>query len=129
VNLGSQPTTVAGPAGRRPFIRQFFSWRRPGEADLRFGVRLAVSGTILFYPVLLLGMLVGRVEGEASLGLTLAYWLFIGLSQLIYLIPAIVIAAWRGRPTVAKGLALGGAIIAAVDAIAWAVGVYVVGAR
>jgi hypothetical protein len=96
---------------------------------VRFGVRLAISLPLLFYTGFLLVMLAGRVEGEAGLGLTLAYWLFIGLAQLIYLIPAIAVALWRKRSQVAKGLAIGGAIIAIVDAVAWVLGVYVVGVR
>jgi hypothetical protein len=129
VTLETEDGDRPGGGASQQFIRRLFRWRRPGEPDLRFGMRLALSGPILFYVVVLLGMLAAQVEGEAGLGLTLAYWLFIGVSQLLYLAPGIAIAVWRGQRTVAKGLALGGVIIAAVDALAWIIGVYVIGAR
>jgi hypothetical protein len=121
-------TALSPPQGQRS-LRQFLSWRRPHETDAQFGFRLAISLPLLFYIAFLLLMLAGRVDGEAGLGVTLAYWLFIGLAQLIYLIPAIGVAIWRRRSGVAKGLAIGGAIIGIVDVVAWVLGVYVVGVR
>src|SRR5258707_90795 len=100
-----EPVAGATEASRISRLgRRLFSWRRPGEGDRRLGIRLAVSAPLLVYMALFFGMLAWRVEGEAGLGLTLAYWLFIGLAQLIYIVPCIVVAAWRHRPELAKGL-------------------------
>jgi hypothetical protein len=70
------------PNRRRMFVK-LFAFRRPSETETQFGGRLALSGPILCYTALLLGMLIWRVEGEAGLGMTFMYWLFIGLTQLV----------------------------------------------
>ena len=100
-----------------------------GESDPRFGRRLALYGPIAFYVLLLLVLIVVRVEGEAGLGLTLSYWLFIGVSQLAYILPAIGVALWLKRRGVAVGMIQGAGLVALLNAVAWFVGYYVIGAR
>ena len=95
------------------------------RSDVKLGVRVALSGTLLGFMVLIAGMLTGHVERWIAL----PYWLFIGLVQWAYLVPGIAIAAWRRRGKLAKGLALGGGIVAAVNALAWVIGVYLTHAR
>jgi hypothetical protein len=75
--------------------------------------------------VLTIALIVFGVEGEAGLGLTLSYWLFIGLSQCLYLIPAIGVAVVTKRPQVAWGLVRGGGIIAVVNVVASVLGRYI----
>jgi hypothetical protein len=99
--------------------------RRKGEADGRFGVRMALSGPLLFYFLLFVVMIVFRVEGEAGLGLTLSYWLFIGAAQCVYLVPAVALALLRSRRQVAWGLIRGGGIIAVVNLVAWGLGLWI----
>jgi hypothetical protein len=116
------------PQSERSIAAAFLRLRRPGEGDRRLGVRLALSAPIIVYMAMFVVMFF-FVDGESGLGVTLAYWLLIGLAQLIYLVPTIAIVAWRGRTDLAKGLALGGGIIAAADLAAWGLGVYVIGPR
>ena len=127
--MGPVTRVAAASASKRGLVRRLFAWRRPGESDRRLGVRLAVSAPLFGYVALFVGLLAWRVDGETGLGLSLAYCLFIGLAQLIYLIPCIVVAAWRRRPNMAKGFAIGGGIIAGADLVAWGLGVYVIGPR
>jgi hypothetical protein len=55
------------------------------------------------------------VGGEAGLGLFYVYWLYIGVSQCVYLAPGIAVALLRKRPALASGLLRGGGIIAVAN--------------
>ena len=96
---------------------------------MRFGVRLALYGPIAFYVLLAAGLVILQVDGESALGLTLMYWLFIGASQLVYLVPAIAGALLAKRRGVAWGMVRGAGIIAAVNGVAWVIGYYVIGVQ
>ena len=98
--------------------------RKPGEKDRSLGMRIAASVPVALYPLLFVGMLLFRVGGEAGLGLTLAFWLFIGVWEWLYLAPAIGWALAKKHPEIAKGLALGGVIIGVTNAAAWGIGMY-----
>jgi hypothetical protein len=102
---------------------------RTGETDTRFGRRLALYGPLAFSVVLFVILLLFGVEGEAGLGLTFSYWLFIGASQLLYLGPGIVLALFMKRRGIAVGLLQGGAVIAVVNVAAWVIGYYFIGVR
>jgi hypothetical protein len=140
VTTGQTPSTEAGHELARQADKSPLSWLqrlgrflvggpRLGESDARFGRRLALYGPIAFYALLFLVLMLAQVEGEAGLGLTLAYWLFIGVSQLAYLVPGIALALVMKRRGVAAGLAQGAGLVAALNGIAWVVGYYVIGAR
>jgi hypothetical protein len=105
-------------------LRRILQVRKPGEADSRFGMRLAVSSPVPLYLMLVVGMLVTNVSGEGSLGLTLTFWLFIGAWQWLYLVPGASLALLRKQPAMAKGLVLGGVCISIANGFAWALGLY-----
>jgi hypothetical protein len=125
----SAPTPVSRTPLSHRILLKVIGSPRPGESDVRFGVRLALYGPIAFYVFLWIGLIVLQVDGESGLGLTLMYWLFIGVSQLVYLIPCIVAAFVVKRPGVAWGMVRGAGVIAALDGVAWLIGYYVIGAR
>lgn len=50
-------------------------------------------------------------EQQREIFLFAAAFLFIGIIQLVYIVPAILMARRRGRPWIATGLALGAAVI------------------
>jgi hypothetical protein len=129
----SEHDSVASQAGSAPWsqqlVRLLIGSPRAGESDRRFGRRLALYGPIAAYVGLLLVLIVARVEGEAGLGLTLSYWLFIGVSQLAYILPAIGMALWLKRRGVAVGMIQGAGLVALLNAVAWFIGYYLIGAR
>jgi hypothetical protein len=77
-----------------------------------------------------LGLLPCLVESRELCGtLGLAAPLLIGLTQLVYMVPAIVIALRRGRTSLAKGLIIGAAVTFLLNAACWgAVGFALIGA-
>ena len=123
------PAAQAQPSGPSRLVRFLIGAPRAGESDTRFGMRLALYGPLVFYLVLVALLIVLQVEGEAGLGLTLSYWLFIGVSQLIYLIPSIVVAIVISRRQVAWGMARGAGVVAILNAGAWFIGYYLIGAQ
>ena len=123
------PDPAARPSRWRRVVRAVFGAPRAGEDDRRFGVRLALYGPLAFYVVLAASLAIFQVEGEAGLGITLMYWLFIGVSQVVYLIPGIGVALIAKRRGLAWGMVRGAGIIAVLDGVAWLVGYYVIGAR
>jgi len=80
---------------------------------LTFGLHLAVLA--------LLGL--GAISGGSNSGFVIAALLFatLGVSQLLYIIPAIIMARRRGRPSVAKGMIVGAAITFILSGACWTV--------
>jgi hypothetical protein len=105
--------------------RSFLAFRRPGESDSRLGMRLAILGPILCYLLLGVALVALGGEGEAGLGMALSYWLFIGVSQCVYLIPGICVALLTRHSGIAWGLLRGGGIIAVINVLAWGIGLYI----
>jgi hypothetical protein len=105
-------------------LRRLLIVRKPGETDRALGMRLALSIPVALYPLLFVGMLLARVGGEAGAGLSLAYWLFIGVWEWAYLAPAIGWALAKPHREMASGLALGGIIIAIANGAALGIGMY-----
>jgi hypothetical protein len=54
-----------------------------------------------------------------ALGLAFGCWAFIGVAQLVYVIPAIVWARRRGRTGVVKGLVIAAALTFALNSACW----------
>ena len=104
--------------------QRLFFVRKVGETDRSLGMRVAFSLPVALYPLLFLGMLLARVGGEAGLVLSLAFWLFIGVWEWLYLGPAIGWALTKKHVETAKGLTLGGLIIAITNGVAWGIGMY-----
>lgn len=98
---------------------------RPAEsgASILLGIGLAFLLHLLQLP---LGVLAGFLSclGEASnlceLGVLLPL-LLIGVSQLVYQVPAVVLARRRRRFGLAKGVIIGAAITFALNAPCWAI--------
>jgi hypothetical protein len=113
------PATPAGPAPAAP--------RRSG--GLLPGLVLSVLLHVLQVPLgLVVGALLFALARTAGGGEGLALYvsivagaslLLIGLSQLVYMVPAIVIARRRGRVELAQGLAIGLAVIFLLNAGCW----------
>ena len=87
-------------------------------------MRLAASIPVALYPLFIVGMLVARVGGEAGMLLSLMFWLFIGIWEWSYLAPAVGWALLKNHRELAKGLALGGIIIAIANGAAWGIGMF-----
>jgi hypothetical protein len=80
---------------------------------LTFGLHLAVL------VLLSLGaMLSGSPEGLVIAGLLFAT---LGVSQLVYIWPAVLVARRRGHPAVAKGLIIGAAITLILSGACWVI--------
>jgi hypothetical protein len=60
----------------------------------------------------------GRETGQYK---GLPYLAAIGLVQLFYMIPAILIARWRGHMALAKGLIVGAALTFLLNATCWVI--------
>ena len=118
------PALAPGAMNMPLALQRLFTVRKPGEKDRSLGMRLALSVPVASYPLLFAGMLLARVGGESGLGITLFFWLFIGAWEWLYLAPAIGWALVKKHPEMAKGLALGGVIIAITNGAAWAMGMY-----
>ncbi len=95
------------------------------HSERQLGRRLALCGPVVFYLILIVGALLLGVRGEASVGVTLTYWLFIGAVQSVYIIPAIVTALLLKRRDLAWGCARGAGLVVVATALAWGVGVLV----
>jgi hypothetical protein len=79
---------------------------------LTFGLHLAAVAVLVVIAVI--------GNNEETLFAALFFLLLIGVSQLIYMIPAILITYRRGRRQVAKGLILGAAITFLLCGACWA---------
>jgi hypothetical protein len=121
---GRTMSTPPLPATDRPkrwgFIGKVIASPRPSESQKRFGVRLALYGSIPFMFAIMLILAFVPVDVDAEWGI--AYWLFIGVIQWIYLLPGAVLALALRRRQLAKGLLLGGAIVAGLNLGAWGLG-------
>ena len=116
-------------ATKVPFsVRHLLLVRKPGEKDKSLGMRIAASIPVALYPLVFLVMLLARVDPEGGMVIALAFWLFIGIWEWLYLAPAIGWALLKRRMEIAKGLALGGFLIAIANVGAWGIG-YFLGVR
>ncbi len=84
-----------------------FTGPKEGSAWKGFGLSLLLH--LLQVPI---GVILSLFEPE----LVMFSILFIGVSQLIYMIPAIVIAASKGHSHLVKGLAIGASIVFLLNA-------------
>lgn len=98
--------------------RSVLTLRRPGEADGRLGCASRFLG---LYLLLVVALIILRVEAEAGLGVTLAYWPFIGVPQCVYVSAALL----ARRTGIAWGLLRGAGIIAAINVVAWGIGLWI----
>lgn len=91
---------------------------RRRNLDLAIGVALALLLAPASFSLLALvsWLLVGWLGGPVNIhsDLFLAY-LFIGITQLVYIVPAVLMARRRGRAGIAAGLILGAAVILAAN--------------
>lgn len=79
---------------------------RRSTADVFRGLGLALLLHLIQLPLFFL-----------TSGVTLA---FVGVSQLVYIIPAILIARRKGRPDIGKGLIIGAAVTFLLNATCFA---------
>jgi hypothetical protein len=80
---------------------------KEGSAWMGFGLSLLLH--LLQIPI---GIVLALFQSE----LFMFSLLFVGVSQLIYMIPAIVIAAGKGHSHIVKGLIIGAAIVFLLNA-------------
>ena len=71
------------------------------------GLTVALHFVIQVPTVFILGFI---TRGERALYLTFLPLMYVGLSQLVYMIPAILIARRKGESTTAKGLIIGASL-------------------
>jgi hypothetical protein len=102
-----------------------------GAAGMLGGVGLSVVLHTLLLPLgLVVGLVLCAIDAatrssagpQLALCLTIgigAVLVFIGVSQLVYMIPAVLIARRRGRVALAQGLALGAALTFLLNAGCW----------
>jgi hypothetical protein len=81
----------------------------PKEGSVWAGFGLSLLLHLLQIPI---GIVLALFESE----LFMFSILFIGVSQLIYMIPAFVIAASKGKPHLVKGLIIGASIVFLLNA-------------
>ena len=98
--------------------------RKPPEGEGR-GILAGLALTVGMHVVLIafcltFGLL---IESQSRMAGTVLYFAAFGLgvSQLVYMVPAILIARRRGRRAVAKGMIIGAAITFILTAACWAV--------
>ncbi len=96
--------------------------RGSGEPRARLGTRLALYAPFAVFVLLFLGLIVLRADAEAAMGTAFTYWLFIGIAQGAYMMPAIAVALLQKRTELIWGFVRGAAIVAVVNALAWCVG-------
>jgi hypothetical protein len=116
----STPLPDSERPNRRSLFAKFLASARSSESERRFGVRLALYGPIPFVLVVMLVMTLLPIEADAEWGI--AYWLFIGVIQWIYLLPGVVLALALRRRQVAWGLLLGGGIVGGLNLVGWGLG-------
>ena len=88
-------------------------WARDVVEQSKGSIRAGLGLTLLFHFVVqvsLLFILGWIVTAEQGLELTILPVMYIGLSQLVYMIPAILIARRKGETETAKGLIIGASI-------------------
>ena len=94
------------------------------EADFRLGQRLAFGAAPLGF-ILLLGLVTLWDPGpEMATVLLAGYWLLVGLTQWICLLPAVVVALLAKRPRLAWGLVRGGSHVTGLNVAAWGLGYF-----
>jgi hypothetical protein len=81
---------------------------------LAIGLHIAVLGTLWFLVLPLSGWSSGWLATVWFVGL-----LGIGVAQLVYLVPAILMARRRGRPGIAKGIIIAASLTALLNATCW----------
>ena len=92
---------------------------RDGETrEIVLGIGLTFGLHIAVIVLLSIGGLMGGLGGMVMAALLFAT---IGVSQLLYVVPAMIIARRRGRPGVAKGVIVGAAITLILSGACWAV--------
>jgi hypothetical protein len=82
---------------------------------LTLGLHVAVGA--LTYLLILLALIIPFTAGMWMLAWFL---LLLGVTQLVYMVPAILIARWRGRPHTAMGLIIGAPLTFVLNAACWA---------
>lgn len=88
-------------------------WAREVVERSRGSIWAGVGLTLLFHfvvQVCLLFILGAIVTGERGLEVAFLPLIYIGLSQLVYMIPVILIARHKGETETAKGLIIGASI-------------------
>ena len=81
---------------------------------MAIGLHIVVLGALWF--------LVGPLSGWSSALLANVWFvalLGIGIAQLVYLLPAILMARRRGRPGIAKGIIVAASLTALLNATCW----------
>ena len=92
---------------------------RDGEPrEILLGIGLTFALHVAVIVLLSIGGLMGGSDGLLVAALLFAT---IGVSQLLYVVPAMIIARRRGRPGVAKGVIIGAAITLILSGACWAV--------
>lgn len=92
---------------------------RDGETrEIVLGIGLTFGLHIAVIVLLSIGGLMGGLGGMVMAALLFAT---IGVSQLLYVVPSMIIARRRGRPGVAKGVIVGAAITLILSGACWAV--------
>ncbi len=80
---------------------QYQNYPPPSQGSAWAGFGIAIGLHFIFQPfIAMLGMIPNMEWFYFSV-------FFIGLSQLIYMIPAIILASVKGKPHLVKGLAIG----------------------
>ena len=96
--------------------------QHPGQGRMvLFGIGLAFLLHLLQFPLAGgLGFLVSLWSKDIGMVIYLSF-MAIGLTQLVYMIPAILIARTRGKPGLVKGLLIGGALTLLLNGLCFGV--------
>ena len=92
---------------------------RGSGADVALGCGLTVVFHIIA-TVVMLGFLFSSNSSMVE-NITTGFLLGLGVSQVVYMGPAIYLAHQRGRPNIGKGLLIGAAVTLALTAACWAI--------
>jgi hypothetical protein len=92
---------------------------RPGGEGRQVVAGIALTFGLHLAAIIVL-IAIAAVSDEAVMFGALFFFLLIGVSQFVYMIPAIIIAYRRGRRALGKGLIIGAAITFILSGACWA---------
>jgi hypothetical protein len=96
---------------------------QPPSSNAGVEVAVGCTLTLVFHVVasiVMLGLLFS-VDAPIIETITTGFLLGLGVTQVVYMGPAIYVAYQRGRPNIGKGLLIGAAITLALTAACWAI--------
>lgn len=87
-------------------------WAREVEEKSKGSIGAGLGLTLLFHVVVVIVMfsILSTAPDEEGLAVVAYPFMFMGLSQLVYMIPAILICRRRGSTETAKGMIIGASI-------------------